>query len=515
MKKGIPMSIGKKGSLARRVAAAVGALAVGVMGLAGAALTANADTGKGNIIVPPDSNSVTTLTIHKHDDSKVGAAGDGNEITDSSKLGPGLAGVTFKITQITAKDGQDINLDTPEGWDIVNPVVDAEGNRTPITADQVLDASNHFVKSDAPTEATTKDGGATDPQTLPHGLYLVEETGYGNNNITTPAAPFLVTLPLPQGNGGWLYNVHVYPKNKVNTNVPTKDVADPTNGLNIRSIVPWTIKAPVQPDKPGDITKFTVTDQLDSRLKFSSLTVDVFTEGTDYVFTEGTDYTVDPANAGAADGELIKVNFTAAGLKKLKAGDVVTLKLNTTVESLGDNGVIPNQATVFTNDNGDKITSKPGVPGTNPTTNWGPLGVLKYAQGDKTKTLAGAVFAIYASEADANAGTNEVTTITTGSDGKALAKLYVGKDDVTSKGYWIKEITAPAGYVLDSKVTSVTVKAGSDASVVNYEIANTQQDHPDLPLTGAAGTVVMTLGGLALVAAGGAAYAVSRKRSAR
>jgi fimbrial isopeptide formation D2 family protein/LPXTG-motif cell wall-anchored protein len=507
------MSIGKKGSLARRVAAAVGALAVGVMGLAGAALTANADTGKGNIIVPPDPNSVTTLTIHKHDDSKVGVDGDGNEITDPSKLGPGLAGVTFKITPIETKDGQDINLDTPEGWNIVNPLDTTTHTRTPLTAGQVKDGiADKTITTGDFTEATTKDGGATDPQTLPHGLYLVEETGYGSNNITTPAAPFLVTLPLPQGNGGWLYKVHVYPKNKVNTNVPTKDVADPTNGLNIGSTVPWTIVAPVQPNKPGDITKFTVTDQLDSRLKFSSLTV----SGPAGDFTKDADYTVAPANAGAAAGEKITVDFTAAGAAKLKAGDVVTLNLNTTVESLGADGVIPNQATVFTNDNDGKATTKPGVPDTNPTTNWGPLGVLKYAQGDETKTLEGAVFAIYASEADANAGTNEVTTITTGSDGKALARLYVGKDDVTSKDYWIKEITPPAGYVLDSTtVTKVTVTAGKDTSVTYQPIANTQQDHPNLPLTGAAGTVVMTLGGLALVAAGGAAYAISRKRSAR
>jgi fimbrial isopeptide formation D2 family protein/LPXTG-motif cell wall-anchored protein len=495
-----------KSSLVRRVAAAAGALALGLAGLAGAASAANADTGTGNIIVPPDPDSVTTLTIHKHDDSKVGVDGDGNEITDSSKLGPGLAGVTFKITPIETKDGQNINLDTPEGWDIVDPLDTTTHTRTPLTADQVeAGIADKTITTGDSTEATTNDGGATDPQTLPHGLYLVEETGYGSNNITAPAAPFLVTLPLPQGNGGWLYKVHVYPKNTVNTNVPTKDVADPTNGLNIGSTVPWTIVAPVQPNKPGDITKFRVTDQLDSRLKFSSLTVDGF--------TKGTDYTVDPANAGAAAGEKITVDFTAAGAAKLHAGEVVTLKLNTTVVSLGADGVIPNQATVFTNDNDGKATSKPGVPDTNPTTNWGPLGVLKYAQGDETKTLEGAVFAIYPSEADANAGTNEVTTIKTGSDGKALARLYVGKDDVTSKDYWIKEITAPAGYVLDSTtVTKVTVTAGSDASVTYQPIANTQQDHPNLPLTGAAGTVIMTLGGIALVAAGGAAYAISRKK---
>ncbi|MEK0244249.1 SpaH/EbpB family LPXTG-anchored major pilin [Bifidobacterium mongoliense] len=286
----------------------------------------------------------------------------------------------------------------------------------------------------------------------------------------------------------------------VYTGVPTKEVADPTDGVVIGSTVPWTIKAPVQPDKPGDITKFMVSDKLDSRLSYKGLSV----EG----FAEGADYTVDPASA--ANGNTVTVTFTADGLKKLKAGDVVTLTLNTTVVSLGD-GVIPNQATVFTNDNGGKTTSKPGEPGTNPTTNWGPLAVLKHAEGDEQKVLAGAEFTVYSDEA----ATKPVGSFTTGADGKGSIVLFVGNDSDTSQVYYLKETKAPAGYVLDSTVHTVTVNAGVAASAVVLKLSNKQQDHPNLPLTGAAGTIVMTLGGLALVVAGGAAYTIARKRSAR
>jgi fimbrial isopeptide formation D2 family protein/LPXTG-motif cell wall-anchored protein len=464
----------------RRIVAAASTLALGLAGVAGGSLAANAadaTPGAGNI----DPSTQTSLTIHKYD-GNTGEAGDGTQLSDTSGLGNALQGVEFTITPVTAKGGQAIDLDTYAGWDLIDGV----------TAADVQSGSYTLDTAGATTVTTGADGSVS--ADLPHGLYLVTETGYGDNTITTPVDPFLVTLPLPQTNGGWLYDVHVYPKNAVDTNVPTKDVSDPTDGVTIGSTVPWTISAPVQPDKPGAITSFVITDQLDSRLAFTSLTVAGFTADSDYTVTE-------------ANG-LVTLTFTADGLAKLKAGDVVTATLLTTVESLGD-GVIPNQATVFTNDNGGKTTSKPGEPGTNPTTNWGPLEVLKFAQGDESKALAGAEFTVYSDEA----ATQAVGTFTTGADGTGSIVLWVGNDSDTSETYYLKETKAPAGYVLDSQVRQVEVKAGEMATVTVQKIANTQQDHPNLPLTGANGELLMTIGGAALLLLGGGAYLVTRRRS--
>lgn len=466
-------------NLGRRVIAGLGAAAVGLVGFAGAA-SADTVTGTGNI----NPDTATSLTIHKYDGT-AGTEGNGTELSDTSGLGNALAGVEFTITPVTAKDGATIDLDTAAGWDLIDGVTAAD-----------VQGSGYTVDTANATVVTTGTDGSVEAADLPHGLYLVTETGYGDNSITTPVDPFLVTLPLPQGDGGWLYDVHVYPKNAVDTNVPTKDVADPTNGVTIGSTVPWTISAPVQPDAPGDITSFVITDQLDTRLTYASLSIDGYTEGTDYTFT--------------VDGQLVTIEFTAEGAAKLTAGDVVTITLNTTVNSLGD-GVIPNQATVYTNGNDGKTTSKPGEPGTNPTSNWGPLEVLKYADGDTSKTLAGAEFAVYSDEA----ATDQVGTFTTDADGKGSIVLWVGNDDDTTETYYLKETKAPAGYVLDDQVRTVEVKAGEAATVVVTEIPNTQQDHPDLPLTGASGQLLMTVGGLALVllAGGGAMVVRSRKRA--
>lgn len=457
-------------SLGRRVVAVLGAAAVGLVGLVGAANAEEATTAPGNI----DPTQQATLTIHKYDGAPR-EPGDGT-VQDTTNFGNALKGVEFTVTPVTAKGADAIDLDTPAGWDVIKGVSAAN-----------VTAANGYTFG-TPTVLTTGTDGATPTTDLDHGLYLVTETGYGDNSITTPVAPFLVTLPLPQTNGGWLYDVNVYPKNTVDKNVPSKTVSDPS-AVTIGSTVPWTINAPVQPNKPGAITKFTITDKLDSRLTYKDLSIDRF--------TAGTDYTVTNANG------LVTIEFTTTGVANLKAGDMVVVTLNTTVTSVGD-GVIPNEATVYTNDNGGKSTTNPGNP--TPTTNWGTLEISKVAEGEGAKALAGAVFAVFD-------GAIQVGTITTDATGHGFIDLWVGNNSVNSKEYTFKETTAPAGYVLDATVHTVSVKAGASTVTGIQTVTNTQQTHPTLPLTGANGQLLMTVGGLALVLlAGGGALVVRSKR---
>ena len=68
--------------------------------------------------------------------------------------------------------------------------------------------------------------------------------------------------------------------------------------------------------------------------------------------------------------------------------------------------------------------------------------------------LSGAVYGIYSD----SGCTNLVDKITTGADGKAKSKALVAGT------YYVKEITAPKGYVISDKVHTLTVKAGQTTS---------------------------------------------------
>ena len=68
--------------------------------------------------------------------------------------------------------------------------------------------------------------------------------------------------------------------------------------------------------------------------------------------------------------------------------------------------------------------------------------------------LSGAVYGIYSD----SGCTNLVDKITTGADGKAKSKALVAGT------YYVKEITAPKGYVISDKVHTLTVKAGKTTS---------------------------------------------------
>ncbi|MGO3151280.1 MAG: SpaH/EbpB family LPXTG-anchored major pilin [Galactobacter sp.] len=454
-----------KFGLGRRIAVVLGALALTATGAAGAANAA--DISAGNI----DPDQTTTLTIHKHS-GKQGGAGDGKPQQDITN--PALADVTFSIQKVESKDGAAIDLDTAAGWNLIKGV----------KAPDVTAANSGYALSDAASGTTGANGEIT--KTLDHGLYLVTETD-APANVVSKAAPFLVTLPLSQNNGSWLYDVHVYPKNQLQDK-PEKTVSEPTAPV-LGSDVAWDITAKVPALNEEDtLSSFAVTDTLDPRLQYKSVAVDGK--------TEGTDYTV------AVDGQKVTITFDAS---KLSVGDV-KIKLTTTVKSLGT-GVIENTATQYVNDpkqdNGTKTNT--------PKTKWGDLEITKVAKGDESKTLAGAEFEV-CSDAD---GKNKVGTITTDANGKAHISLYVGKDsEPDTRDYWVKETKAPAGYVLDGAIKKVTVKVGETAST-KVTLENTQQDHPELPLTGANGQMLAIIVGSALVLlAAGSALVVNRRRQA-
>jgi fimbrial isopeptide formation D2 family protein/LPXTG-motif cell wall-anchored protein len=556
------MSIARKGSLARRVAAAAGAVALGLAGLAGAALTANAtEPGAGNI----EAGKATSLTINKYagpqDKDHVP---DGTVQTPDPSTHTALKGVEFTITPVTAKGDQSLAtnaIDTdPKAWDIIS----GPDGKTPLVAGDVASvdpatnaatAKNGFVLDAANATVVTTDANGVGKladgtvPTLPHGLYLVTETGHGDNDIVSQTAPFLVTLPLPQTKGSWLYDVNVYPKNQILTGpVKTINTTEEQTGVKVGDTVQYKIEQEVPALNEGETYKDAVIyDNLDNaELKYDSgelLTNSgtALAEGVDYTFSHEVTTTTDTP---AKNIENVKWTLTPAGLGKIKKGDTITIVFKAKVLKVTVTGGIangPGNGEVGKPGYGSKFNGKT-VPGTTtPYTFWGNLEVTKIDESNNK--LANADFSVYEGGCPADKSQPTGTAVATGtSDSNGLVKWSVN-DPATgaagtdgslglfvanvnsatapdpasfSKDYCVYETKAPAGFIKGDPRT-VAIKPGTTAtSPANaIDVTNTQQNHPNLPLTGAAGTIVMTLAGIALVAAGGAAYAVSRKRSAR
>lgn len=425
--------------------------------------------------------SVGSLTIHKYSGTPSDDANDGTELTPAPGRQP-IAGVEFDVTPVTAINGTAVDLSTPSGWDVVSGYT------------AVPPSTGDFTLGEATTVTTTADGSVTLAD-LPLGLYLVQETGDGGHNITEPAADFLVTVPFPQAEDGWNYNVHVYPKNTIEGEA-VKDVDDSAAQADGDEIT-WTVTAPALGAGQGGrpLSGYAMNDNLDSRLLFLPDTVAVTVDGT------AVDADLYDVTHPGGQGGALRIAFNAAGLAyldTLPADAVVSFSFNTEVHGIG---IIPNDATVIVGD-GEVDKEYPTVPVSTP---WGAV-VINKTDVEDSAVLGGATFEVYDNAEGAG------TPISVDVEGTATTEFTTAADGtVTIPGlkagdYWLKETVAPSGYVLPTALFPVTVVAGETAelSTITSDITNQQQSVPELPLTGANGQLLMIVGGIALllVAAG-------------
>lgn len=469
----------------RRLGASVVAMVMASLALLGTGI-ASAANGNPATIDPAETG---TLNIHKRL-NPTGDLTEGNGLEQSNVTGTGLDGIEFQIKQIPG-----IDLTTQAGWNTLQGM----------TLEQAQTATSGVTA----ISQTTAGGGEASFADLPLGAYLVHEnlTAEQLAQGITPSHDFVVTLPMthPTSLDQWLYTVHVYPKNarssitKTVTDASAKVIGDPVN---------WTILADIPGS--GQTDRYVITDTLDSRLTYGSATVSL--EGTTVVLA-ASDYTITPPTSGTP----LTITFTDSGLAKLweaKKTDPaaqVKVEVNTTVNSLGADGLITNGAKFYPSTAVDPGNPNEGIEVEDPlpVTKWGDIEIVKTDEG--SGALPGAEFKLYSSEADAKAGTNPLTvggesTWTTGSDGKVSIKSLrysdfannaaVAKGDAGYNEYWLAEVKAPSGYELQANPIEVTVnQLTNSVTVVNP--AKNAGFH--LPLTGGTGTALFLIIGLAIV----------------
>lgn len=510
-------------SLRKRLFGLATALAVGLLGMAGAG-AASAAIAEWN-----------SLTVHKYLGATSSLPHDGTALTEEQLKGltsqKPLQGVKFKLYQV---EGVDVN--TNDGVAVASKI----GNMT-LPGDVVekgieLDGKKYTLKAANPAEMTTDQKGEavfTVPNVgLPNGVYVVVEDLAGSGDLktadgtvvdkakVTPAAPFAVSMPMTSPDGQTLNkNVHVYPKNQVNE--LDKTVKDA--GKNVGDEIVYTISTTsTGADTNGDSKMdskdlgevYEIVDTLDPNLTYKSVTVKVAGNA---VNADENGYTLTKEQTGNPAQDKVTVSFKGTALDTIAAGAKVELELTANVKQNSADGVIPNQAKLFPNkwskDNGKPVDS-PKV-----ETKFGDI-VIKKVNKDGG-ALKGATFTVYLDNSEkkdcSSYGAEIKTSDETGENGLIsikglhLTNFVDGKEvnEADQHPYCLVETKAPAGYqklpqpikfslTKAGTVTDLTTAAENDGSLVKI----TNYKNPGLPLTGAQGILLVSVLGLILVSAG-------------
>ncbi|GGO96375.1 SpaH/EbpB family LPXTG-anchored major pilin [Actinomyces gaoshouyii] len=528
----------------RRALGVAGVLSLGISGLVVATTATAAD---GNI----DVARTGSLTVHKYQSGTLNPNGTPDGKT--SVQGTPVADVVFTVHPIS-----NLDLSKQESWNGLGDL------KVPVTACGTDGNTPSLMLPD--NKAATFDAGIALPKTDAQGTakkdslavkaYLVCESS-APASVKQKAAPFLVTIPFPNNevnsptshDGNWLYDINVYPKNVV-VDAPSKEVTieGTKHGIKTGEQVTFPVSAKVPSIGANDAFKyFIISDPFNENLqngKVKSVKID------------GAD--VDADKYTKTDGQTSTVAFTKAGLEHLKTklGSTVTVEFTADVKSVPADGVIPNVANLYvdtipgTPDRPstppDQPPSTPPAPNDDPGTpsnkvvsTWGNLKIAKQDK-DNSKALEGATFQVYNASAatayadDCSTAVKEgdpiavgaVSEFTTGADGTLNVEgLFVDKKvgvagaaDVTpdhnKRCYVIVETKAPAGYTLPATADAtkgVTVRAGV-STTADITVDNTKTTVPPLPVTGAAGKILMTVGGLSIMAIAVGFVLVARKR---
>ena len=141
-----------------------------------------------------DVNKTGSITIHKYEyNGTDGVTGTGADNQTPPTGAEPLAGVTFKITKIAE----------------LNDYYGTDANAFP-----TVEQAKTMTSIGTPIVQITDENGEAKFNNLSLGLYLVQETD-APAQITGKVGDFLVSIPMTNADeDDWLYDVHVYPKNK-------------------------------------------------------------------------------------------------------------------------------------------------------------------------------------------------------------------------------------------------------------------------------------------------------------
>ncbi|WP_326511937.1 SpaH/EbpB family LPXTG-anchored major pilin [Clostridium intestinale] len=365
-----------------------------------------------------------------------------------------------------------------------------------------------------------------------NGTYYVRETKHPATLKSSSGVPFIMELPaLNVNSNGYLSDLHLYPKNVIENDMPEidKDVQTKDNdhaSYDVGASFDYLIY-PKVPKGIESYTKFEIRDTLDSKLDYlDSITVTY----NNITLSKGSDYTLTQSNSGTAGGNFT-LTFTATGLQKLAKNrpGTETLKdleikyrarINNTA-TMGEN--IYNNATLIYN-NGYNSCEKDVPDIKRPEVHTGGRQFIKVDNITQTylEDLKTATFVVKNSEnkymkvyqgkvswvpniSDAakislnpTDGSFEVTGLAYGNNGEEFT-------------YSLVEVDVPVGYIkMNDFSFKISASSYGDGTSIydNTKVTNTKK--PNIPQTGGIGSIIFLAAGLLIM--GSAVVALKRKK---
>ena len=462
---------------------------------------------------------------------------------------------TFDNVQGTAPNATSVEVNTVAAWkDAVYNAADAANGDAAVPAEYAENPAAYVATFDAATarrftdELTKRIPAGEQGTAAVNGVITATEGWFLVTSTTEEKAGKSALVATQITSGGETYtkitlntedgqhNIDTLGRfNAKDENVPTPPTktADGKGTVNVGDTVNYTITAVVPPAAAGyDTYKYTITDAASKGLNVSEVYANfvVVVKGAtgDTTLAPGVDYTLD--QEGSYDDEGGTVTTIAFPNVKHYAGKTIQVTYK---------GVVTSDAV-------DQVTNTATVKNNNDQTGEGTTVVKKLGKFDFTKIgvgndatgLAGAEFKVSADKGktfikfsqDANGvyypdATNGSETLTS-ADGKGAQKT-LGKVAVRGLAegvYTVQETKAPTGYAENFKVT-FTVTIGENGGEGTLTVDNLHQVNTtdktvlnvksitQLPLTGAAGTMLFTV--VAVLLAGVAATVFAKSRSTK
>lgn len=557
--------------LCLRALGALGVAALTLPAVAGVAFAKEEDSGEGKAnpfpeafgfpkAVPPPAG-LGALTIHKHDTRGLEGAGkSGAQLTgttaDAPTKGTPLEGIPFTVTALCVVENDEetpytdsFDPQDPENWQWIATLPEQADKLAKYTvADEENVARDNedypwqkCVNPDNGYTVTgkTDDKGEYKVENLEPGVYLVEEGVSDTVTVAAQAAPFVVTLPMPNEDySKWNKDIHAYVKNTKILDPMKQIVVDPaapklpevlntgnTGSAAEKYTVKWRLTATV-PRRTDPAHAWEYLKLVDSSsgagtadLKMDQLTITTAKIGEKNLTAD--DYDLTPQS----DGFTLAVKQPV--LANVNTGEDILVEYTTPFEPSAAGGVENTFKLLAKADSEPEVTATIPDPKLVPGIKYGRVQIVKQDAEDLNKKLKGAVFEICAADEKHEGcapGAKSTALRATDSRGEVSAIVNLGETTeedattpATAKWFCIVEKEAPVGYRLDKtphcfEVTDQHTETKPLGVTVNNRVLPPFK--PELPLTGANGFVLLVaLGGSVIALATGAALVGRRRQS--